>query len=126
MHLLNINNTVYLGLLYILCEHLVLHMNSSVKLVEKARAQMTTLGLDTKEWIDTPEAEEEGNCQMALLYKLKDRGEIKSFVLKSHRDNVRGIRLWSRSSIRAYLARKFEEALASGNPDCEVSWTKEK
>jgi hypothetical protein len=101
-------------------------MNSHVAPVEKARAQMSSLGLDPKEWIDTREAEIEGNCQMALLYKLKDQGQVKSFVLKSHPANTRGIRLWSRSSIRAYLARKYEEALTSGNPDCEVSWTKEK
>ena len=103
-----------------------LHMYDKNATVEKARAQMTTLGLDAKEWIDTREAEIEGNCQRALLYTLKDLGEIKSFVLKSRRDNGRGIRLWSRSSIRAYLARKFEEALSNGNPDCEVSWNKDK
>jgi hypothetical protein len=101
-------------------------MGEKLSVSEKARAQMASLSLDPKEWILTPEAEAEANCQMALLYKLKDLGEIKSFVLKSHRDNVRGIRLWSRSSIRAYLARKFEEALSAGNPDCEVSWTKDK
>ena len=100
-------------------------MSNKSSISERVKAQMTSLSLDPKEWIDTREAESEANCQFALLYKLKDRGEVKSFVLKSHRDNVRGIRLWSRSSIRAYLARKFEEALSAGNPNCEVSWVKD-
>jgi hypothetical protein len=72
------------------------------------------LGLDDKEWLRTPEAVRFSGFRASKLYELYGLGEIKSYCLKSHRDAARGMRLWSRDSIKQYLNRKYEEALSKG------------
>jgi hypothetical protein len=61
------------------------------------------------EWLNVTQAEQLANLKKSRLYELKDAGEIKSFVLKAHKDSLRGRRLFSRSSIIAYLDRKARE-----------------
>jgi hypothetical protein len=88
------------------------------------RARVAVLGLDHKEWLRTPEATKYSSLDNPRLYELLHAGEIKSFLLKPRRDAVRGIRLWSRSSIDQYFNRKYEEALSQGNPMGVVAWAK--
>jgi hypothetical protein len=90
------------------------------------RGRVALLGLDHKEWRRTPEATKYSSLDNPRLYELLRAGEIKGFLLKPHRDAVRGIRLWSRSSIDAVFARKYEEALTQGNPVGVVAWAKDK
>jgi hypothetical protein len=78
------------------------------------RARVALLGLDDKEWYRTPEAVRFSGFHASKLYELYGQGEIKSYCLKSHRDAARGMRLWSRDSIRQYLNRKYEESLSGG------------
>jgi hypothetical protein len=88
------------------------------------RVRVASLGLDDKDWLRTPGAVEYSGFGQAKLYKLMP--ELKSFVLKRDKNSLRGIRYWSKSSIDAYLTRKYEEALARGNPVGVVAWAKEK
>jgi hypothetical protein len=88
------------------------------------RARVASLGLEDKDWLRTPEAVKYSGFGPAKLYQLMP--ELKSFVLKRHKNSLRGIRYWSRSAIDAYLTRKYEEALAQGNPVGVVAWAKEK
>jgi hypothetical protein len=90
------------------------------------RARAALLGLDQKEWFRTPEATVYSSLDNPRLYDLFHKGEIKSFLLKPRPDAVRGVRLWSRSSIDAFFARKYEEALTQGNPVGVVAWAKDK
>jgi len=89
------------------------------------RSRAAILGLDEKNWLRTREAEQYSGLRATRLYELTPH-EIKSFLLKRDQHALRGVRLWSRSSIDAYLNKKFEEALAAGNRPAPVSWAKEK
>jgi len=82
--------------------------------------------LDPREWLRTPDAEKYSNLRATRLYELAKTKQIKSFLLKKGRDCVRGIRLWSRSSIDAFFEKSYEEALSEGNPAGYVSWQKER
>lgn len=73
-------------------------------------------GLDNKEWLRTHHAIQYASLSRARLYELNEAQEVRSFLLKPRKDAIRGIRLWSRSSIDQYFNRKYEEALAKGNP----------
>ena len=86
------------------------------------RARAAFLGLDDREWLRTPEAIRFSGFRASKLYELFALGEIKAYCLKSRRDSARGTRLWSRESIRQYLNKKFEEALANGDG---ISWQRE-
>ena|SRR5208337_1614617 len=88
------------------------------------RDRVATLGLDEKEWLRTPEAVKYSGFSPAKLYELMP--ELKTFVLKRHKNSLRGIRYWSKSAIDVYLTRKYEEALSRGNPVGVVAWAKEK
>jgi hypothetical protein len=64
------------------------------------------------EWLRVHDALAYTRFGKSHFAELLSANEIKSFVLKQHRNALRGIRLVSRSSIDSFLARKAAEAEA--------------
>jgi excisionase family DNA binding protein len=62
------------------------------------------------EWLTVDQAAPILNLRRTRIYQLIDEGELKSFLLKSRKDSLRGKRLISRSSVADYLNKKAREA----------------
>jgi hypothetical protein len=75
-----------------------------------AAIQASPRDIEPGEWLRVPIAERYSGFKKSFLYELIERGEIKSFSLKSNRDSIRGARLISRSSLDAYFSKKAREA----------------
>jgi len=90
------------------------------------KLSMQYLQFDEAEWLRSPKMVRYSGFHLASLYRLHEAGEIRSFLLKRDRNNVRGIRLWNRPSFDAYLKRQHEAAIAAGNPKGQVAWAKQK
>lgn len=61
------------------------------------------------EWVRVPEACQISGIRRSSLYKLIRSGAIDSKLVRTHKDNVAGLRLISAESLRAFIAQADSE-----------------